>query len=52
MVPQVVERVENIYGGKLKECPPEETGRADISEKTLRVIQEALMAAVNEPGGT
>jgi penicillin-binding protein 2 len=44
--------VENIYGEKLKEYPPEETGRADISEKTFRVIQEALMGAVNEPRGT
>ncbi len=51
-LPRVVERVENIYGEKLKEYPPEETGRADISEKTLRVIQEALMGAVNEPRGT
>ncbi|MDI7260669.1 MAG: penicillin-binding protein 2 [Thermodesulfobacteriota bacterium] len=51
-LPQVVERVENIYGVKLKEYPPVETGRADISEKTLRLIQEALMGAVNEPRGT
>ncbi|MDI6764762.1 MAG: penicillin-binding protein 2 [Thermodesulfobacteriota bacterium] len=51
-LPRVVERVENIYGEKLKEYPPEETGRANISEKTLRVIQEALMGAVNEPRGT
>ncbi len=51
-LPRVVERVENIYGEKLKEYPSEETGRADISEKTLRVIQEALMGAVNEPRGT
>jgi len=51
-LPRVVERVENIYGEKLKEYPPEETGRADISEKTFRVIQEALMGAVNEPRGT
>ena len=51
-LPRVVERVENIYGEKLKEYPPEETSRADISEKTLLVIQEALMGAVNEPRGT
>jgi penicillin-binding protein 2 len=51
-LPQVVDRVENIYGGKLKEYSPEETGKADISGKTLRFIQEALMAAVNEPRGT
>jgi len=51
-LPQVVERVENIYGVKLKEYPPVEIGKADISEKTLRLIQEALVGAVNEPRGT
>jgi penicillin-binding protein 2 len=51
-LPRVVERVENIYGEKLKEYPSQETGRADISEKTLRVIQEALLGAINEPRGT
>lgn len=51
-LPQVVERVENIYGEKMKEYLPEETGKANISENTLRVIQEALMGAVNEPRGT
>jgi len=50
--PMVVERVESIYGEKLKEYPPEEVGRAAISEKTLRIIQEALLGAVNEPGCT
>lgn len=51
-LPRVVERVENIYGEKLREYFSEEKGRANISEKTLRVIQEALMGAVNEPRGT
>jgi penicillin-binding protein 2 len=51
-LPRIVERVESIYGEELKGYPPVETGRADISEKTLRVIQEALMGAVNEPRGT
>jgi penicillin-binding protein 2 len=51
-LPQVVERVEDIYGKKLKEYPSEEIGRADISGKTLSIIQEALLGAVNEPGGT
>lgn len=50
--PMVVERVENIYGEKLKEYLPEEIGRANISERTLRIIQEALLGAVNEPGCT
>ena len=51
-LPQVVERVENIYGTALKEYPPLEAGRASISEKTLYTIQEALMGAVNDPHGT
>lgn len=51
-LPQVVERVENIYGSVLKEYPPIEMGRANVSEKTLRIIQDALMGAVNEPHGT
>ncbi len=51
-LPQVVERVENIYGNVLKEYPPVERGRVNISENTLRIIQEALMGAVNEPHGT
>jgi len=51
-LPQVVERVENIYGKVLKEYPPIEKGKANISEDTLRIIQEALMGVVNEPHGT
>ncbi len=51
-LPRVVERVENIYGETLKDYPSQETGRANISENTLRVIQEALLGAVNEPRGT
>jgi len=51
-LPQVVEKVENIYGVKLKEYPPVEVGKVDISQKTLRLIQEALVGAVNEPQGT
>ena len=51
-LPQVVERAENIYGTVLKECPPVEIGRANISENTLRIIQEALSGVVNEPHGT
>jgi penicillin-binding protein 2 len=51
-LPQVVERVENIYGKVLKEYPPIEKGKANVSENTLHIIQEALMGAVNEPHGT
>ena len=51
-LPQVVERVENIYGTPLKDYPPTQTGRAHLSEKTLQFMQEALMGAVNEPHGT
>jgi penicillin-binding protein 2 len=51
-LPQVVERVENIYGKTLREYPPMEVRRIDISGNTLRVIREALMGAVNDPHGT
>ena len=51
-LPQVVERVENIYGSALKEYAPVETGKADVSESTLRIVQEALLGVVNEPRGT
>ena len=51
-LPQVVERVEDLYGKTLKEYPPVETGRANVSEKSLQFVQEALMGAVNDPHGT
>jgi penicillin-binding protein 2 len=51
-LPQVVEKVEDIHGNKLKEYPPVELGRANISEKTFKIIQEALRGAVNDPHGT
>ncbi len=52
LLPQVVERVEDIYGEVLKEYPPIEIGRANISEKTLQIVREALLGVVNEPKGT
>jgi len=51
-LPQVVERVENVYGEVLREYPPMEIRKADVSESTLRIVQEALMGVVNEPHGT
>jgi len=51
-LPQVVERVENIYGKKLKEYPPMELRKANVSETTLQIVQEALRGAVNDPHGT
>jgi penicillin-binding protein 2 len=47
-----VERVEDTRGKIPKEYPPLETGRADISESTLHIIQQSLMDAVNDPHGT
>ncbi len=41
LLPQVVERVESIDGDGLKEYPPIEIRRANISEKTLQVVREA-----------
>ncbi len=51
-LPQVVERVENIQGKSIREYPPVEIGRANISEKTLQIVREALRGVVNEPHGT
>jgi penicillin-binding protein 2 len=51
-LPQVVEKVENIYGNKIREYPPVELGNANVSENTLRIIKEALRGAVNDPHGT
>lgn len=51
-LPQVVERVEDIYGRKVKEYPPVELRRANVSQRTLQTIQEALRGAVNDPRGT
>jgi penicillin-binding protein 2 len=51
-LPQVVEKVEDIYGNTLKEYPPVELGNANVSEKTLQIVKEALRGAVNDPHGT
>jgi penicillin-binding protein 2 len=51
-LPQVVEKVEDIYGNKLKEYPPVELRKVNVSEKTLQIVQEALKGAVNDPHGT
>jgi penicillin-binding protein 2 len=51
-LPQVVEKVEDIYGNKLKEYPPVLLGKANVSEKTLQIVREALKGAVNAPHGT
>jgi penicillin-binding protein 2 len=51
-LPQVVEKIEDIYGNTIEEYPPMESGRANVSQKTLRIIQEALKGAVNDPHGT
>lgn len=52
VLPQVVERIEDIYGKVLKEYPPVELGKANVSQKTLAVVQDALKGAVNDPHGT
>lgn len=51
-LPQVVERVENPSGEILREYKPVELRNVHISERTIRIIQEALLSAVNEPQGT
>jgi penicillin-binding protein 2 len=51
-LPQVVERVENIYGITLKEYPPLEVGKVYVSPSNLDFIREALRGVVNDPHGT
>ncbi len=51
-LPQVVEKIEDIYGNTIGECPPMESGSANVSQKTLQIIQEALKGVVNDPHGT
>jgi penicillin-binding protein 2 len=51
-LPQIVEKVKNIYGIPLKEYPPIEIERVTISEDTLHLVSEALKGAVNDPHGT
>jgi penicillin-binding protein 2 len=51
-LPQVVEKVEDVYGKTLKEYPPVELGKAHVSQKTLEIIQDGLRGAINDPHGT
>jgi penicillin-binding protein 2 len=51
-LPQVVERVEDVYRNTLRDYPPVEVGEVNISEKTLRFIQEALVGVVHDSRGT
>ena len=51
-LPQVVEKIEDIYGNTIEEYSPMALGRANVSPKTLQIIQEALKGAVNDPHGT
>ena len=48
----MVERVENVFKNPLREYLPVQIGKANVSETTLRFIQQALMGAVNDPHGT
>lgn len=52
IVPQIVERVENAFGVPLKDYPPVQVGKVEVSERTLRIVRQGLWGAVNEPGGT
>jgi penicillin-binding protein 2 len=51
-LPQVVQRVENIYGVTSKEYPPLEVGSTFVSPNNLDFIREALRGVVNDPHGT
>jgi penicillin-binding protein 2 len=51
-LPQVVERVEDIYGKVLRQYSPAEAGTVEVSKATLDFIRSALRGVVHEPGGT
>jgi penicillin-binding protein 2 len=50
--PQLVRRVESQDGKVEQEFQPEVSGRIDIDPEHRRVVVDALVAVVNEPGGT
>jgi penicillin-binding protein 2 len=52
LLPQVAQRLEDIYKNRLEEYPSVELESVDVSQKTLQIIQEALKGAVNDPHGT
>ena len=52
MRPLIVNRVESTAGVVLSAVEPEETGRFDLSPRTLDIVQAALIGAVEDEGGT
>jgi penicillin-binding protein 2 len=50
--PQIVRRIESPDGTLLREFQPEVLRRVVLKDGSLEVIRDALLAVVNEPGGT
>jgi penicillin-binding protein 2 len=50
--PQIVRRVESVDGQVLEESQTKIVRQLDISPETRHVLIDALIAVVNEPGGT
>ncbi|HHL39939.1 MAG TPA: penicillin-binding protein 2 [Deltaproteobacteria bacterium] len=52
MKPQLIEEITAPDGTVIKSFEPVETGRLDLSPRTLEVIRNALRGVVHEEGGT
>ena len=50
--PQIVRRVDDSEGKTLKSFEPEQRGVLPVKPENLKLVQSALKAVVNEPGGT
>jgi penicillin-binding protein 2 len=50
--PQIVREVISSQGKTLVEYHPQENGHLPIEERIIKIIKDALMGVVNEPGGT
>ncbi len=50
--PLVVDRIETVSGGRIKTSTPKPLGRLPASERTLKLLTEGLIDAVNKHTGT
>ncbi len=50
--PEILKRIETARGGIVKKMPPEEQGRAVLSDKTISLVKKGLWEAVNTIRGT
>jgi penicillin-binding protein 2 len=50
--PHLIKKIETTDGRIYKEFLPEKKGSMGLSEKTIKILSDALWGVVNEPGGT